>query len=84
MDNAATSALIDAIGTQRRLGALMLQGHTLTAIQRELGLSALGGVLTRDRVTARVARAVRDYYDTHWAIPAAPVSYTHLGVYKRQ
>lgn len=83
MDNAATSALIDATGTQRRLGALMLQGHTLTAIQRELGLSALGRVLTRDRVTARVARAVRDYYDTHWAIPAAPATAHEAGVIAR-
>ncbi len=83
MDNAAAAALIDATGTQRRLGALMLQGHTLTAIQLELGLSALGRVLTRDRVTARVARAVRDYYDTHWAIPAAPATAHEAGVIAR-
>lgn len=66
MDNAAPAALIDAAGTRRRLGALMLQGHTLTAIQAELEVSALGRVLTRDRVTARVARQVRDYYELHW------------------
>jgi len=44
----------------------MLAGHTLTAIQDATGAAALGRVLPRDTVTARIARLVRDYYDTHW------------------
>ncbi|WP_217697368.1 hypothetical protein, partial [Serratia marcescens] len=63
--------MIDATGTHRRLGALMLQGHSLTAIQTATGVTALGRVLTRDQVTARVARLVRDYFDTHWTIRAS-------------
>ena len=66
LDNAAAGALIDSVGTQRRLQALMLSGHTLTTIQRDTGAAALGRILTRDTVTARVARLVRDYYDGHW------------------
>ena len=66
LDNAAAGALIDAAGTQRRLQALMLAGHTLTTIQAATGTSALGRVLVRDTVTARIARLVRDYYDAHW------------------
>jgi hypothetical protein len=74
LDNAADAALIDAAGTQRRLGALMLQGHTLTAIQNELAVTALGRVLTRDRVTARVARQVRDYNERNWNRRPNPVT----------
>ena len=83
MDNAADAALIDATGTQRRLGALMLQGYTLTAIQEDLGVTALGRILTRERVTARVARAVRHYYDTHWATPAVAQSTHAAGIIAR-
>lgn len=72
LNNAAAGALIDSAGTQRRLQALMLTGHTLTAIQAGTGTSALGRVLTRDTVTARIARLVRDYYDAQWhQTPAA-------------
>ncbi len=83
MDNAAEAALIDSAGTRRRLGALMLQGHTLTAIQTAIGVAALGRVLTRDRVTARVARAVRDFYDIHWDTPAVPADAHAAGVIAR-
>ncbi len=71
LDNAAAGALIDSTGTRRRLQALMLTGHTLTAIQSATGASALGRVMTRDTATARIARLVRDYYDTHWNVPPA-------------
>lgn len=83
MDNAADAALIDATGTQRRLGALMLQGHTITAIQLALGVTALGRVLTKDRVTARVARAVRDYYNHQWDIRAVPRTAHEAGISAR-
>lgn len=53
----------------------MLAGHTLTAVQDATGASALGRVRTRDTVTARIARLVRDYYDTHWNLtPTAATS----------
>lgn len=83
MDNAAAAALISAAGTQRRLGALMLQGHTLTAIQFAAGRTDLGRVLTRDQVTAATARAVRDYYDLHWSTPAIPTSAHAAGIIAR-
>lgn len=83
MDTAAPAALIDAAGTRRRLGALMLQGHTLTSILTALEVSALGRVLTRDRVTARVARQVRDYYDLHWNHRPAPSSPRQAAAIKR-
>jgi hypothetical protein len=69
LDNAADSALVPAAGTRRRLQALMLAGHTLTGIAAAIGSSSLGRVLTRDRITARIARGVRDYYHTHWDLP---------------
>lgn len=69
LDNAADGALVDAAGTQRRLQALMLNGHTLSAVQLATGTSALGRILTRDTVTARIARLVRAYYDRSWDRP---------------
>lgn len=72
LDDLADAALTPAAGTQRRLQALMVLGWSLTEIQRTCGLSALGRCLTRDLVTARTARAVRDFYDAHWTTsPAA-------------
>ena len=67
LDNVADAALVPSAGTQRRLQALMVLGWPLTEIQRSCALSALGRCLTRDQVTARVARAVRDFYDAHWS-----------------
>lgn len=67
LDNVADAALVPSAGTQRRLQALMVLGWPLTEIQRSCELSALGRCLTRDQVTARVARSVRDFYDTHWS-----------------
>lgn len=66
LDDLADAALTPSAGTQRRLQALMVLGWPLTQIQQTCGLSALGRCLTRDLVTARTARAVRDFYDTHW------------------
>lgn len=76
LNNAADGALVDAAGTQRRLQALMLNGHTLVAIQLATSTSALGRVLTRDTVTARIARLVRAYYDCNWDRPPI-VNTTH-------
>ncbi len=71
LDDLADAAPTPAAGTQRRLQALMVLGWSLTHIQRACALSALGRVLTRDLVTARVARSVRDFYDAHWQAPPA-------------
>lgn len=72
LDDLADAALTAAAGTRRRLQALMVLGWSLTQIQRACGLSALGRCLTRELVTARTARAVRDFYGSHWAdTPAA-------------
>lgn len=72
LDDLADGALVPAAGTQRRLQALMTLGWPLSRIQRSCKASALGRCLTRELVTARVARSVRDFYDTHWDhVPAA-------------
>lgn len=68
LDDLADYALTTAAGTQRRLQALMALGWSLTEIQRSTGMTALGRCLTRDLITARAARAVRGFYDTHWDI----------------
>ena len=83
MDTAAPAALIDAVGTRRRLGSLMLRGHTLTAMARAAGVPDLRRVLTRDQVTARTARAVRGLYDHWWASPAIAVTADEAGIIAR-
>lgn len=83
LDNAADGALIDSAGTRRRLQALMFGGHSLTLIQAVTGTAALGRVLTRDAVTARVARLVRDYYDDQWDTTPSAATAHAAGVIRR-
>lgn len=83
MDNAASAALIPAAGTARRLQALMRTGWSLCAIQAATTTTALGRVLTRELVTARVARAVRDFYDSHWDQPPTSSTPAQRGVIDR-
>lgn len=66
LDALADSALTTSAGTQRRLQALMVLGWSLSQIQRATGTSALHRCLTRETVTAKLAREVRDFYDAHW------------------
>jgi hypothetical protein len=66
LDALADSALTTSAGTQRRLQALMVLGWSLSQIQHATGTSALHRCLTRETVTAKLAREVRDFYDAHW------------------
>ncbi len=84
LDSCADNALVPAAGTQRRLQALMVLGWPLAEIQRATAAAALHKCMTRAQVTARLARAVRDFYDTNWDrdpatrphIPAASITRT--------
>ncbi|MFE4671054.1 hypothetical protein [Streptomyces sp. NPDC056723] len=57
---------IDGTGTRRRIQALAMAGWPSAAIREHLGDVATGTVeklRTRTKVTARLARAVRDFYN---------------------
>ena len=69
LDTAFDHALVDATGTRRRLEALARAGWSLKAIEAQLALVRLDRVLRRDLVTARVARSIRAFYDSHWSSP---------------
>ena len=64
------AARIDATGTRRRVEALNAQGWSRRAIAERLDLvpAHFKKVLGRERVTARVARAVADLYDALWNV----------------
>jgi lambda repressor-like predicted transcriptional regulator len=68
LDDFPDGSRVDACGTRRRLQALMVRGFTYRVIAPRCGLSVdtLERALTIDRVTARVARAVRDAYNVLW------------------
>lgn len=68
LDDYHDGARIDPCGFRRRLQALMVRGITLQVIAAPLDLDPewLRALLRAERVTARVARAVRDLYDEWW------------------
>ena len=72
-----SSALTDAAGTRRRLQALVALGYSQARLAGRLGMlqQNFAHVLTRDRVTAGTARAVRALYADLW--DAAPDESTH-------
>lgn len=61
-------ARIDPMGTRRRVDALAVRGFSRVVIAGRIGMDAthFKKVLGRDRVTARVARAVAAVYDEWW------------------
>ncbi|MET9436949.1 hypothetical protein [Streptomyces sp. NPDC006551] len=62
------AARIDVTGTRRRVEALAVQGFSRRAIAERVGFGAthFKKVVGRDRVTARLARAVAAVYDEWW------------------
>ncbi len=72
-------ALTDATGTRRRLQALVATGYSQSVLAGRLGMlqQNFAHVMTRDKVTAGTARAVRQLYDELW--DAAPDESTRWG-----
>lgn len=68
LDDFPDPARIDPTGTRRRLEALHVHGFNLIAIARKTGIAAryFQKAVHGDRVTARLARAVRDVYGVWW------------------
>lgn len=68
LDDFPDSARIEPCGFRRRLEALLVQGFTIRFLAQECGIgeSTLQKARTADRVTAYVARAVREVYDRLW------------------
>lgn len=64
----ADTALLPAVGTHRRLQALVRHGWSLNRLARELGVvrKTLEYLLGNSQVHARTARAVRELYDRLW------------------
>lgn len=66
LDNVADGVHVDATGSQRRLRALVANGHSMLWLGERLPMhpeSARMLIRNRAKVTAAVARAVRDLYD---------------------
>lgn len=64
----ANTALIPAVGTHRRLQALVHHGWSLNRVAGQLGVyvDTLINLLDNEHVHARTARAVRTLYDQLW------------------
>lgn len=73
----AGAALVDALGTHRRLQALVAVGWPIAELARRLGTlpANMSSLMRRRRVLAAKARAVRDLYEELWdtAPPAVTV-----------
>jgi transcriptional regulator with XRE-family HTH domain len=64
----APHALTDAIGTHRRLQALVAAGHSQAQLAARLGVTRpnFGAMMGRGQVTVQTREAVRDLYDQLW------------------
>lgn len=65
LDDYDDHTVIDGTGTRRRMQALAAAGWTAHAVQRCIGIAhpqTFERLCHRDKVTARMARAVRDFY----------------------
>lgn len=71
MDNMASGRPIDAIGTHRRIQALVTLGYSLQNIGERLNISRanMSGLMTRDQVVVGTARKVRTVYEQLWDKP---------------
>lgn len=69
LDDFPDAARIDATGTRRRIQALQVRGFNLVAIAGKAGIAAryFQKAVNADKVTARVARAVRNVYGCWWS-----------------
>lgn len=68
IENLAPGAKVDAIGTHRRLQALVLAGWSMQKLANRLGLSPsnFSTLMNRDMVLASTWVAVRDLFDELW------------------
>jgi len=68
LDDFPDSARIDPTGTRRRIEALQVRGFNLIAVAGKCGMPAryFQKAMVADKVTARMARAVRDVYGAWW------------------
>ena len=68
LDDFPDPARIDATGTRRRLQALHVRGFNLVAIAEKSGIATryFQKAANAERVTARLARTVRDVYGAWW------------------
>ncbi|GAA3590999.1 hypothetical protein [Streptomyces osmaniensis] len=68
LDHFPDSARIDPTGTRRRIEALQVRGFNLIAVAGKCGMPAryFQKAMCADKVTARMARAVRDVYGAWW------------------
>lgn len=74
LDNLSGGIVISAVGTVRRLQALVTAGWSQERLAAELSMSAtnLSRLINADTVTVSTARRVRDLYDRLWNVdPAA-------------
>jgi hypothetical protein len=70
-ENLSPRTLVDATGTHRRIQALIANGwpRVKLAEQFDFDRNAVGRCLSRSRVYASTAAAVRDLYDRLWDVP---------------
>jgi hypothetical protein len=68
LDDYPESARLDPTGTRRRIQALQVRGFNLIAIAGKTGIAEryFQKAVNADKVTARLARAVRDVYGLWW------------------
>lgn len=64
---------VPAVGTIRRLQALVYLGYSLNRLGAQLNVTRghMGALMQREQVTARTARTVRDLYNNLWNTPAS-------------
>ncbi|MFH8867103.1 hypothetical protein [Streptomyces griseus] len=73
LDDYADLAVIDATGTRRRMQALAALGWSAPAVHQRIDFvtaRAIANLKAREQVTARLARAVRDFYRQVCGSPA--------------
>lgn len=68
LDHFPDSALIDRIGSLRRVQALAVQGWSRNQVARQIGMREdnFRKAISQDRVTVRIARRVAAAYDVLW------------------
>jgi hypothetical protein len=81
----AGGAKLPAVGSHRRLQALVCLGWSLSELGRRLGITPqnMGALRARDQVLAATARAVRELYDELWNCPPPETCHRERGVASR-
>lgn len=71
----APGALVDAVGTRRRIQALAWVGWSIPQLATRAGIDkqSLHRAIRHDQVTAATATAIRDLYDELWNVAPTPL-----------